>query len=228
MNTVVGVVRAQESVAAYPPSTIAEAAEFTAGLAERYAPRSVMASRADLAVAWEPPAEINYYQDAPQVSVSPSVTIEETRVFSRVTRDLVDASEEVRRFGESEARALFERLFSRRARVAPFLSPPVPAGRQILAPGMPPARTMDVESRAQAVERTLARTVPPSTLPASRGDAPEGRPDVREMAWGSRPLPPAEPKSMVLDAPEVRRVAEQVMREIDHRVIAQRERTRRR
>jgi hypothetical protein len=228
MNTEIGVIRAQESVAKHAPLTIAEATEFTAELAERYAPQSVMVSRADLALAWEPPAAIDYYHDAPQIAISPSVTIEETYLFSGVTRELAAAAEDGGRYGESEARALFERLFARHTRVASFLSFPVTEAGQTLAPGMPPVRPTAGEPRAQAVERTLPGTVPENAPPARMGEDAKARPEVRDMGWGSRPLLLAEPKPVVLAAPEVRRVAEQVMREINHRVIAQRERMRRR
>ena len=49
-----------------------------------------------------------------------------------------------------------------------------------------------------------------------------------EKDWGTRLPLAVEAKPMVLAAPEVKRVAEQVMQEIQHRVIAQRERVGRR
>jgi hypothetical protein len=228
MNKEIGVIRAQHSVASYPPRTIAAATDFAAELAQRYAPPSLLTSRADLTLALEPPAEINYYQSAPQVSVSPSVTIEETNLFSGVTREVVTAPADPRPYGANEARALFERLFSRHARVASFLSFPVPAARQTLAPGAPPAESSGGESRAQAVGRTLPGSAPANALPAANEEAPKAQPEVREVGWGSRPLLRAEPKPVILAAPEVRRVAEQVIREISHRAIAQRERMGRR
>jgi hypothetical protein len=224
----IGVIGRQNSVARRAPLTITAVEEFAVGMAQRYVPQTLMASQADLAVACEPPAEVNYYQAAPHVSISPALTFPTASFFSEATRDLGAAVQRVPRYGEREARALFERLFSRHARIASFLSFHSPEARKIPPPELPSLQSGDSAAGARPVERVL----PEVKIEKASQDAPqESHPPSHEFSdkdRGSRPLLAAESKPVVLAAPEVRRVAEQVMREINHRVTAQRERLGRR
>ena len=227
MNTEIGVIRRQESVAQGAPPTIAAAEEFAAGVTLRYAPRAMMASQADIALAWEAPAEINYYQDA-RAGAAPSLTIQNSIVFPDVHRESSAASA-APRFGEKDAEQLFERLFSRHARVASFPSHALPERPSAAAPGMPSGRWGDSRaSGTQPVDRALPLSPAARIAPASRDKKTSAQPELSERGWGTPSVPPAESKPVVLAPPEVRRVAEQVMREINHRVLAQRERLGRR
>ena len=238
MNRDIGVIRPVVPRARVP-RTIASAAAFAQAIAQRYAPQAVMVTRADLALAWQAPDEINYFTAAPRIEIAPVVTVQERNVFVSAAREVAAVPEAAQAgFGEAEASALFARLFSRQARVATFAAgpPPAPPAGATFASGLAHAPSAGVApdpffaspreplERAAVVERSLPHPVvdddAPVRLEAAR------RPEIvhRDDDWGTRPVLPPEPKPVTLPAPEIRRVAEQVMREIDHRITARRER----
>jgi len=224
MNLEIGIIRPVVPRARVP-RTIASAAAFAQAIAQRYAPQAVMVTRADLALAWQAPGEINTFTAAPRIEIAPVVTVQERNVFVSAEREVaaVPAAAQAG-FGEAEASALFARLFSRQARVATFAagSPPaLPAGATANPFLVDPREPLE---RAAVVERSLPHPVVEDDAPVRREAA--RRPEIvhRDDDWGTRPVLPPEPKPVTLPAPEIRRVAEQVMREIDHRITARRER----
>jgi hypothetical protein len=242
MNPEIGVIQRQEIAARSAPGTVVATEAFAVAIAERYAPRAVTVSCADMALAWEPPAEINYFNSSPRIEISPTINIEDRYLFgaaSAVSRDLPGAPAAPAGSSEAAAGALFERIFSRHIRVTAFEPPPRtdPSGER-------GRRAIDMPRQTDAVERIVHRAMvgekaaaspspaePAAALPVAAREsawgmpAPAFSPSARETGWGSPFAFPEAPKALTLPAPEIKRVAEQVMREIDRRVIARRERT---
>ncbi len=102
MQSRIGIIDEQKSIARAWPQTVAAVAQFADCMAERCAPGRMTASQADLAMACERPAEINIYYGKPQVRFAPSIL----------------AGERGGRFGERGTRALFDRLFTRQTKVS--------------------------------------------------------------------------------------------------------------
>lgn len=220
MDFSIGVIERGDIPARAVPATVTDTSAFASSLANRYGSRAFVASGADLALAWEAPASVNHYYGSRRVEISPEVKIEENYTFAGPAHDAV-VRDVIAPFDEARASALFERLFTRRVRFAPFDSPgdsaPVSTPPQKLLPPM-------LEQRVSVMERVMpthhaaerpANAIAPAPAMPSKGDA----------GWGT-PLPArdtAQPLSLA--APEIRRVADQVMREIDHRARAHRERT---
>ncbi len=241
MNPEIGVIRRDEIPARSAPGTVVATEAFSSAIAERYTPRAVTISCADLALAWEPPAEINYFYNSSRVEISPTVNIEDHYLFAPVppvSRDLpgrAATAAEADEAPETAAAALFERVFSRHIRVTAFEPPPRKDHSR-----EPVRGAIEMPSRPDAVERivhyamagekpvaspTLAEPAA-AALPAEPAAALP--PVARETGWGSPFGFTETPKPVTLPAPEIKRVAEQVMREIDRRVIARRERMGRR
>src|SRR5580658_1959440 len=103
--------------------TVAATEAFTDSLADRYQTQHVTASRADLALAYEVPARVSCFQGGPNVDIAPVATINEHATFAGLGRELAAKTENAGGYGEAEAASLFERLFSRRMRVAAFVPP---------------------------------------------------------------------------------------------------------
>jgi hypothetical protein len=256
MNLDIGVIRRDEIPVQCAPPSVTTTEAFAGALEQRYTPRAVIASRADLALAWEPPAQIDYFYNSPRIEISPTVTVEERYVFAGLAKDLRHVPKTAVRYGEAEAGALFERLFSRHMRVAPFDPPHETAWwREPVRPGAatPPPRLGTVERivpRAMTVEKSSAaadktavitpaaratrwETATPITSPAATDKswgtaAPIASLAEHDMGWGTPFAFSETSKPLILPAPEIKRVAEQVMREIDRRVVARRERIGRR
>jgi hypothetical protein len=221
----IGVIRKQNAPASRPPRTIAASAAFASQIAHRCTPRRFTASRAELALAYELPAQVNYFQSA-RMDIAPSVTIHDHLALPAIVRGLAGRAESAPVFGEAQARALFERLLSRHKRVAAFMeSGAAPAAQ---AHGFPTTRPFSPATIIDAVERILPRTAASQPSADSVGSAQMTASAGADTGWGSRASLPVAPKPFALPEPEVKRVAEQVIREIDHRIIAQRERMGRR
>jgi len=256
MNLEIGVIRRDEIPVQCAPRSVTATEAFARAFEQRYTPRAVIVSRADLALAWEPPARIDYFYNSPRIEISPAVTVEERYVFAGLAKDLRQAPETAVRYGEAEASALFERLFSRRIRVAPF-DPPhetawrrEPVRRAAATPPPEPGtverivpRSMIVEKSSAAADKTAVispaasetrwETATPITSPAASDKswgtaAPIASLAHHDMGWGTPFAFSETSKPLILPAPEIKRVAEQVMREIDRRVVARRERIGRR
>jgi len=213
----IGIVRRQDIPAREAPVTVAAAELFAAAIARRFQPQSVTVSRAELALAWEAPPQINYYTTSQTLHIYPGVTVEERYLPAGTSRDV----------RASEAGVLFGRLFSRQARLEAF-EPAREAtrGQASIARG---GRELEIPARPAVVERHIPR---PAAAPQSPplpvepiAASPSG---ARDTDWGTPFARRETPKPITLAAPEIKRVADQVMREIDHRITARRERMGRR
>jgi hypothetical protein len=228
LHSPIGIIEEQKSIARSWPQTVAAVAEFADCLVERCAPSRIIASQADLALACEPPAEINIYYDEPQLRVAPSITVDRRSSFAEIPRELPTAGQRGERFGEREARALFDRLFMRQTRVSSLPSFAAQKTQTHSMPEFPALQRADRMSAAVPVVRVLPKAQAISLKEVPGEGRHTSRNEAVEKDWGTRLTLPVEPKPVVLAAPEVKRVAEQVMQEIQHRVIAQRERVGRR
>jgi hypothetical protein len=215
MNTDIGVIQQQSSQASRAPAGVTSAACFTQNIAERYSSRAVIASGADLALAFESPGETHhYYRSEHYWSLPPIAFLNESR--ERPADTGAARSSQTNR-NEAAAIRLFERIFTRSGRIAAFdapLSSTAPAGTAL--PGIAP--------RTHTTERFL-----PPVRKADSISAPSGKPDTSSSAtfdasWGTPAAFHESPKPVTLQPPEIRRVADQVMRDIDHRIVARRER----
>lgn len=224
MNLSIGVINREDAPAQHTPRTVTGAEAFAAAVAQRYMVSFATALRAELAFAWQPPGEINYFHDSPRINISPTLIIQEWQKFAGVSKVLARTQETADGYGEAEASALFRRLFSRQMRVAAFVSPRGPETAVAINSDPAFAGPLDNLRRAAVVERALPRPAATDDFSAPTEGAPLVQPSAREMEWASRPMFPSEPKPITLPAPEIRRVTEQVMREIDHRIVARRER----
>ncbi len=223
MNTAIGVIRRQQSTAQQAPGGTASAAAFWETMTGRYGSSAVTVSGADLALAWDPVSEVHHHHQSVRAWTLPAISFGQQNTFVAAPREFAVESAGAR-YGDAEASALFGRLFSRHTRVAAFDGPggTAPDGqtaeRQRAAAAQAPESVERVLSRPRAAAEpavTIERAMP---LPSSAGDT----------GWGT-PVPFAESaKPVSLPAPEIRRVADQVMREIDNRLTARRERTGRR
>lgn len=228
MQFEIGVVRKQSVAASLPPRTIAQSAAFASRIAGRSVPGRFTVLRAELALAYEIPAQVNYFQTA-MLDIAPSVTVHDHYVFPGIPLQEAAQAGSARAFGEAQASALFERLFSRHQRVAAF---PENGG---FARPTEPSPSLGMRSNPSSsepapgiVERVLASYKAPEPAEAQPGRNPAAGTATADPGWGSRPILPAAQKPFALPQPEVKRVAEQVIREIDHRLTAQRERMGRR
>ncbi len=221
MNRDGGVIQKRKGPLWPAPRTVAAADAFAGAIAARYAANGFTSSGVERALAFEPQPQVNYFQDAPKIDVFPQIAIHEHHSFPATTREMAAAP---------AASGIFDRLFSRQTRVAAFdpaRSQQSPRPGDLMAPIL-----RDVESAPQArgIERVLPRAAgTPADKPA--GTSAAGRSASRpalDTGWGTPPAIPQQPAPITLPAPEIRRVADQVMREIDHRIIAQRERMGRR
>jgi hypothetical protein len=224
----IGIIDEQKSIARSWPQTVAAVSQFADCVAERCAPGRMIASQADLAMACEPVTEINVYYGEPQFRFVPSIAVDRRSTFAEIPREVPGVGQRAERFGEREARALFDRLFTRRTKVSslePFAAPNAQTRSMAEFPALQRA---DRSSSAIPVARILPKAAAIELKEASGEGGRTSRIEAVEKEWGTRLTLPVEAKPVVLAAPEVKRVAEQVMQEIQHRVIAQRERVGRR
>ena len=225
MNPSIGVIQREELPSCIAPGTIASTELFASTLAWRFAPRTITVSRAELALAWEAPAEVNHFHSAPRIEMFPTMTVQERYMAAGVSKEATHAPLPGTSYSEDEASALFERLFSRRVRVAAFNLPQAPHPRD---PAILGGRAMESSPRAGVVERVTPRATVIEKAATPAEPVITTSPSAREAGWGSPPAFQEVAKPVNLPAPEIKRVAEQVMREIDHRIIARRERMGRR
>jgi hypothetical protein len=210
MRPGIGIIRRQDPPAARVPPTVAAVMAFAARLARRHAAEVMTASRADLALARRPEGNVSHFHSPPRIEV-----------FTAVPAMLVVPQSIANGFGEVEAGALFQRLFSRATRISTLASPAESSIRaRQTSRGWLPSSTV--------VERILPHPPGRNDAPTASASTHASQQPLREQEWGGRPIPSVEVKPITLAGPEVRRVADQVLREIDHRVVAQRERLGRR
>jgi hypothetical protein len=242
MNTDIGVIQKRSEPAHKLPRTIAMAESFAERIACRFLPSQLSVSRAELALAYEAPDQVSYYQNA-RVEIRPSVNIHDDFWFQQAPREVAvglpgrQSSREARSgggiasgFGETQAAALFERLFSRHKRVA-ALAPSLLQNQTLPADRKANQFATDSARRTEPVERIVSR--PAASRPEESGVRTERSNHVAPSAaadpgWGSPSIPAPAMKPFTLPPGEVKRVTEQVIREIDHRIIARRERMGRR
>jgi hypothetical protein len=198
-----------------PVPTVSATAAFAAGLAGRYQARPVTASRVELALAYDAPAQLNTFQHSSQVSIGANVTVEQA--FTCVQREIAAALPGAE-FGAAQAENLFERLFSRRMRTPSFAAAREPETKR--EPSLASTlRTITANERV-----TVERVFPRSHIAAAPTPEVAARPPAQSREWPSSPSTSMPPKPVTLAPLEIKRVAEQVIREIDHRIIAHRER----
>jgi len=224
----IGMIDEQRSIASSWPQTVAAVARFAEGFAERCAPGRMIASQADIALACAPPAEINYYYGDPQLRFAPSITVDRRSGIAESARALPDGGRRGERFGEREARALFDRLFTRQTRVSSLPTFATAKAQTRSLPEFPAVLRGDRASSAVPVARVLPKAAAIVGAEISKEGGTPSRMEGVDKGWGTPLALPVEAKPVVLAAPEVRRVAEQVMQQIQDRVIAQRERVGRR
>jgi hypothetical protein len=194
------------------PASVAAAGNFAARIARRYSPQAHSSSRAELALAWEHPAIHSHSYGSPHIHIAPSILFEERYETHGAARHT-----------EREVRLLFERIFSRETRVSSFGAA---LSRDAAASGAVAGRR-EVERlvRPEAVERILPQPAPPKHEQAPRSEDQSTSTTTQAAdGWGTPFTRQETPQPIRLPAPEIHRVAEQVMREIDHRITAQRER----
>jgi len=226
MNWTAGVIDKTTKPVRLAPGVAATVA-FAAALAERYEARPVTVSRVELALAFDAPAQVNYFQHASHITIEPKVTVEQPRPFARVRREMAAAPIQGAEFRAEEAESLFERLFSRRMRVERFAAAREPEPQQPSETSLTSTLRRIAANDGAAVERVFPRARVPESSIAPPAAEVAARPPAQSQEWPSSPTNSMPPKPVTLAAPEIRRVAEQVIREIDHRIIAQRERMRR-
>ena len=209
------------------PRTIAALDAFASQIARAYLPSRLTISRAELALTYGVLEAVENHQHA-HIEISSSVSFHEHFSFASrralAGRESAAAAQRRPGFGEAQAISLFERLFSRRKRIAEF-NDSTPQRRtptrdltatRFLAPDFPAAPP-------ERVHRILPRLV---RAEHPEADAPSEK--TAENGWGSPVTPPASPKPITLPPAEVKRVTDEVIRAIDHRIIARRERMGRR
>ena len=220
MDWRIGVIGRREQAAVGAPPTVAAVVAFAASVMARHAPQTMYADHLDMALARPSDAsQVNHFHAGPRIGLSAELTVHDHALFPQTTQVMAAPRRQGAGFGEAETRALFERLFSRRARLSALDERRAPPPPDVLAKA--PSASVEPSSR---VERVLPRPAAPPAAPEAAGPPPRIDPATVASDWGAPIPPPAQPKPVVLAAPEIRRVANQVIREIDHRISARRER----
>jgi len=225
MNLEIGAIQKRTGSARALPRTAASSETFASGIAERYRASELTVSRAELALAYGAQPQ-EHHGGETRIDIHPALSFHEHSSFLSVPRETASGPRTPDAFGEAQAAALFERLFSRRHRVAAFpLFGPAQAapGESLAARSMIP---VSARPGAEPVERTMARpTAPESPL---RGTGRASTFAGEDPDWGTPAPPLSSAKPFSLPPTEVKRVTEEVIREIDHRIIARKERLGRR
>jgi hypothetical protein len=219
MDWRIGVIKRREGVTAGAPPTVRAAAAFAAAVRARHAPRTLCADHLDMALPRPEAAQVSHVHAGPRIGLTAELTFNHHALLQGMPQAGAASRRQGAGFGEAQARALFERLFSRHARISALderRAPPLPD-----IPAKGPTTLAAAPGRA---ERVLPR--PPATPVAAAPTAPAPGTEKATVAaeWGAPFSATAQPKQVVLAPSEMRRVADQVIREIDHRISARRER----
>lgn len=216
MNLEIGVIEKQSEPAFPPPGTVAASNEFASRVAGQYLPGELTVSRAELALAYDTGGDVNHFGDT-NVNVSPRFSVDHHYLFAPVRREIAAGHGGA---PEAHVERLYQRLFSRQERVKLFAAgEPGRRGQNEIQP-LAGFSMMHPEP----VERTVR-----ATSSEDRAAKPVLRPgENSDFGWGTPITPPVAQKPVTLAAAEVKRVTEQVIREIDHRILARRERMGRR
>ena len=200
------------------PPVAAAACQFNEQLAQRYAPQSLIASSAHLALEWAQAAQTNFFREDLHFDYSPSFTFQASH-SGLDSKSAVPGKEE---FGVKQAGILFERLFRSRQRRSAFDAMAAPAN-PLSTSTSPAALPIKVErvlpKRPVALEATARKPV---------SERAEDLTPATVAGWGTPVNLPSAPQTFTLPPPEVRRVADRVLREMDRRLTASRERMGRR
>jgi hypothetical protein len=231
MDWRIGVIRRREQALAGAPSTVGAAAGFAEAVRARLAPRTLYAAHIDMTLARPEAAQVNHFHVGQRIGLNAELIFNDRALFQGAPQ--AASRRQGAAFGEAQARTLFERLFSRRARFSALderraaPAPDIPAKRppaMVAPPDIPAKRPPAMVAPPGRAERVLLRPSAAPVAPAPPAPAPRTAEATLAAEWGA-PFPaPAQPKPVVLAAPEIRRVADQVIREIDHRISARRER----
>ena len=217
MDLEIGVIKKRNEPAFPAPWTVLASDQFASRIARRYAASELTVSRAELALAHQSLGEVDYFKNV-HVNVAPQVHVHEHLSFRAAPREIATGS---RGAPPASVEKFYERVFSRQERVTLFAAAGETTGahREEIRP-LAGFSAMHPEPVERTVRAALAeeRTARPDSPHVSDSDS----------GWGTPITPPASPKPLTLPAAEVKRVAEQVIREIDHRITARRERMGRR
>jgi len=220
----IGAFRQREAHAWHFLQTVMSTENFLTSVTERNSARNVTASHVEMALAHLPSSQANYFQATSQLDVAANLAVHKQNLYPVIVRDRSSLDESGERYSDAKAAALFEKLFSRRTRISSPVSTQVTRVQEARV-NRPVLKTSDhLEPMQQAVvsdrssNGNLVRVSSTHESPATKLDSGWGTPAVFPRAAISPTLPPN----------EVKRVAEQVIREIDRRVVANRERMGRR
>jgi hypothetical protein len=203
--------------------TVMSTQDFVTSVIERHSAQNVTASHVEMALAQLSSSQANYFKAISQLDVAANLAFHEQTLYP-VVRDRSSNVESSERYSDAKAAALFEKLFSRRSRISAPVSTEVTRVHEARgnspAPKMPDHFKLVQQERAsdRCFNGNLVRVGSTHESPAPKLDSGWGTPAVFPQATVSPALPPN----------EVRRVADQVIREIDRRVVANRERMGRR
>ena len=226
MNLAIGVIQKRAARVWQVQPAVMTAECFATSLSDRYATHSLLVSRADLALRLEPglPSPVH---EGNRIEISPSIFLTQQRVFAEVDRVESVIPATVGTFDEGGATALFERLFSRHRRTSTFRA--AQAAADNAKPVVMATAKREVTAAPQAKPKnTEAAPVRIEDISVALERAAKMTMHTADSGWGTPAPAASEAKAFTLPAPEVRRVAAEVMREIEHRANAARERMGRR
>ena len=223
MKWEIGALRQREPQGWHATKRVMSTQDFATSVIERHSARNVTASHVEMALAQLSSSQAYYLQATSQLDVAANLAFQEQKLFPFV-RDRSSNVESSEHYSDAKAAALFEKLFSRRSRVSSPVSPEVTRVHQARvnspAPKVPDHFKPVQQERAsdRSFNRNMVRVASIRESPATKLDSGWGTPAVFPEATVFPALPPN----------EVRRVADQIIREIDRRVVANRERIGRR
>jgi hypothetical protein len=242
MNLAIGAVDKEKIPRRTAPASVLSLETFAHELSERYQPRAFIASRADLALAYQTPGQMNTYYGGPRIEISPEVNFNEY-FFATALRSQSRSQAAVARPSRTETlviERLFHRLFSRQIRAPQFHAPAPEVTDQIRLPqfGVPgenlakrsvanseQASLHSVAMQATRADRVLAR---PFSAQLQEAEPPASKTlpsRTQDSGWGTPIATRDSIRPVSLSAPEIQRVTQQVIREMDHQFRARRERT---
>jgi hypothetical protein len=219
MDWRIGVIGRREGATAGAPPTVRAVAAFAAAVWARHAPRTLYADHLDMALARPEAAHVSHVHAGPRIGLTAELTFNHHAPLQGSAQAAATSRRQGGGFGEAQARAVFERLFSRHARISAL-----DEHRATPLPDIPAKAPATLAAAPGRTERVLPRRSAPPIAAASTGPGPGTEKATVAAEWGVPFSATAPPKQVVLAPPEIRRVADQVIREIDHRISAQRER----
>jgi hypothetical protein len=224
MNLFTGVIARRAAKTAFIPAGARAAAALAVALTRRH-DRQPFVARADFALARPAFFTTLLNQHFPRISLAQNLTLRHQSLFPPAAKTLPQNPSATARFGAAEASALFQNFLARQARVSalvPTTATPFASATAAQTPSLQ-------QQTALKIPRELPKRArqPQDSAPSITAAMPP--PALREQDFGGpRLVPPPPPPPTILPAPEIKRVAAQVMHEIEHRLTANRERLGRR